>query len=96
MISTANKINLLSKNVWSYRDIMDYFGVSKPTAIKAKNTAIKCYGGKVSYGSNFAKIDSVLELYSTNRLTEIKKLKEMMSEETKSLSKVNIDFDAEV
>ncbi len=94
-MEVKNKLELLSKPVWTYRDIMAYYGYSKPTAIKAKNTAIKAYNGKVSYGNQYATIDSILELFGTNRITEIEKLKQMIYGEwnTKTINKANIDFD---
>lgn len=92
-MEVKNKLELLSKPVWTYRDIMAYYGYSKPTAIKAKNTAIKAYNGKVSYGNQYATIDSVLELFGTNRITEIEKLKQMIYGDTKTINKANIDFD---
>lgn len=92
-MEVKNKLELLSKPVWTYRDIMNYYGYSKPTAIKAKNNAIKSHNGKVSYGNQYATIDSVLELFGTNRITEIEKLKQMIYGDTKTINKANIDFD---
>lgn len=92
-MEVKGKLELLSKSIWTYRDIMAYYGYSKPTAIKAKNTAIKAYNGKVSYGSQYVTIDSILELFGTNRLNEINKLKQMIKTDTKTINKKTIDFD---
>jgi hypothetical protein len=75
MITTQEKINLLSTPSWSYREIMLYFNVSKTTAIKIKNRAIKEKKGGVQFGSHLAKTDSILSLYGTTRENEIQIVK---------------------
>lgn len=71
MISIEQKKDLLSKPVWSYKDIMDYRECSKATAISIKKRAIKEKNGGVEYGDNLVKTDSVLALYGTSRQSEL-------------------------
>lgn len=72
-------LDLLSKSVWTYQDIMKYDSniKSKPTAIKMKNRAIAEFDGGVAYGLKYAKTDSVLKCYGTTRDEEIKRLREL-------------------
>ena len=63
---------------------MQYIGVSKATAIKIKNRAIKEYNGAVSFGSHLVKTDAVLALYATTRSHELILLNEVINNENKS------------
>ena len=80
------KQDLILMPCWTYREIMEYFGIkSKTTAIKVKNRAIKEQFGSVPYGSQFVKTDSVLALYGTSRLKEMKLYEEkILDKEIKS------------
>lgn len=71
------KLDLLLKPSWDYKDIKAYLGVSTSQANKIKNRAIKECDGAVLYGSNLVKTDSVLQLYGTTRDKEISILKEI-------------------
>jgi len=90
------KIGLLSKSAWSYRDIMQYFKVSAPTATNLKNRAIETYDGTVPYGSNFATTESILKLFGTSRQREIDLLNKMILEAERPIQKTIIDFDFDV
>ena len=74
------KKELLSKAAWTYRDIMAYFPEikSKATAIKVKNRAIKEQNGAVKYGIVYVKTDSVLALYGTSRMQELRIINELV------------------
>ena len=76
------KEDLILMPCWTYREIMEYFGIkSKTTAIKIKNRAIKDQFGSVPYGSQFVKTDSVLALYGTSREREIRLYEKRLCEE---------------
>ena len=65
------KSELLETPAWTYKEIMDYFGVkSKTTAIRIKNRAINEKDGAVPYGTKYVKADSVLALFGTSREAE--------------------------
>lgn len=75
MSKLDEKISLLSKPVWSYRDIMDYFDhiKSSTTAIELKKK-IQAKGGGVKYDSRLVKTDAVLEHYGLSRENELNTL----------------------
>lgn len=77
----TQRINLLKKPVWTYKDIIafDEEIKSPATAIKVKNRAIKEHNGGVLYGTQYVKTDSVLALYGTSRENEIQLLKELIN-----------------
>ena len=82
------RLNLISMPCWTYKEIMAYTNTnSKTTAIKIKNRATNLFGGKVPYGSQYVKTDSVLQLFGSSREEELKLLKELLNEE--ELQKVN-------
>ena len=91
----ANKMELLSKSAWDYRDIMEYFPTIKsaPTAIAIKDRAIKEFDGGVKYGSKYATVESVLNLFGTNRDYEINTIKKMLYSSEVIIAKQVIDFD---
>lgn len=80
MCMYEHKKELLSKAAWTYKDIMSYFPEikSKATAIKIKNRAIKEQNGAVKYGIVYVKADSVLALYGTSRMQELKIMNELV------------------
>jgi len=82
------RYNLILQPCWTYREIMKYDKSikSKATAIKLKDRAIKENNGSVKYGSQYAKTDSVLALYGTDRLTEIKVLKGLLEDELQKIT----------
>ena len=69
----TEKKELLSKPVWTFRDIMNYFGCSQKKAFDIKNKAIE-KGGGVSYGKHYVQSDCVLSLFGTSRQKELKVL----------------------
>lgn len=74
MESINQRINLLNKPAWTYKDIMefDHNIKSAATAIKLKKRAVKDFNGSVPYGTQYVKSDSVLALYGSSREKEIK------------------------
>lgn len=80
-MTAAERLKEFNKNCWSYKTIMSYFDVSKATAIKIKNRAIKENHGGVTYGSQYASVDSILSLFGTTVSKEIKRLKEIVGNE---------------
>lgn len=67
------KIELLEKPVWDYKDIMEWTSVkSKTTALAIKKRAQTEFNGFVPYGSQYVKTDSVLKIYGTSREAELK------------------------
>ena len=75
----GTKKELLSRFVWTYHEIMDYFPhvKSKTTAIRIKKRAIQEYNGSVPYGTEYVKTDSVLALFGTSREQELKIINEV-------------------
>jgi len=69
---------LLIKPTWSYKEIMAWCYVSKTTAIKIKDMAIKENDGGVQYGSHLVKTDAVLAYYGTTREKELKLYRDML------------------
>ena len=58
----ADKIELLSKPTWSVQEIMNWCEVSRSTAYKIKDRAVKEFDGAIKYGTERVKTDSVLAL----------------------------------
>lgn len=68
---------LLLKPVWDLKDIMTWTKVkSKTTALAIKKKAQKDFNGKVPYGTQYVKSDSVLAIYGTSRKEELDLIKE--------------------
>lgn len=65
------RIELLSKPYWNYKDISAYFNVKTTKAIALKNEAIQKYDGQVKYLSHYVKTNSVLAIIGTTREEEI-------------------------
>lgn len=70
-------ITLITKPVWTYKDIMKFDNniKSPATAERIKTRAIKEYNGAVAFGTQYVKTDSVLALYGTNRIKELEILR---------------------
>lgn len=92
------RIDLLSKSAWNYNDIMSYYPKikSRPTAIKIKDRAIKEFNGGVKYGSIYATVESVLNLFGTNREEEMKKLKLLANNEDLIIASEKINFEEDI
>ena len=90
-----NKLELLSRSAWGYKDIMEYFPKVKsaPTAILIKNRAIREFDGKVKYGDEYATVESILNLFGTNRDYEIKALKNLLLNSEIIIASQQISFD---
>ena len=59
-MEVKKRIELVAMPCWTYKEIMQYADIdSKTTAIKIKNRATNLFGGKVPYGSQYVKTDSV-------------------------------------
>lgn len=82
MSNAEQRIELLNKPIWTYRDIrlFDKSIKSDATALKIKRRAVVEFNGSVAYGSKYVKTDSVLSLYGTTRENEIKLLRELLNE----------------
>ena len=77
---TKEKLELLSKPAWNYKDIMSYFGYkSQNTAIRIKNEAIKL-GGRVRFSTTLASTDSIIQYMGSSREREIKCLTAIVGE----------------
>lgn len=74
------KIELLTTPVWSTKDIMAYFQISKTTAYTYKNKVIDKYG-VASYGSKYVNRDYILEIFETTAEKELKSLGAIANEE---------------
>lgn len=81
-METRNKLELVQMPAWTYKEIMEYVGVSPATAIKIKARAIKEKNGLVEFGTTYVKTDSVLALYGTSREQEIEILKRLNNGQT--------------
>lgn len=90
----AIKMELLTKSAWNYKDIINYFSTvnSAPTAIAIKNRAIKEFDGAVKYGSEYASVESVLNLFGTNREYEINAMRKLLNNSEVIIAKYVIDF----
>ena len=64
------RIELLTKPWWSYKEIMSYFNVCKNIAIKIKNKAANA-GGLNIYHSEQVSRDKVMELQGTTTEREM-------------------------
>ena len=69
------RISLLLKNSWSYKDIMDYMTaignkVGQSKAIELKETAA-ANGGMLLYKYGHVSVDSVLALLGTSKVKEL-------------------------
>ena len=74
---------LLSKPVWTYKEIMKYFGCKRTKANQIRLFIIE-QGGGVQYGKQFVKTDDCLRLYGTSRDDEIAKLSVLSSVEDRN------------
>lgn len=75
-MTIKEKIELLQKPVWTYKDIMCFFGrFGKTKANDIKNKVIE-NGGGIKYSTKYVKTESVLNYFGTTREEEIKVLKE--------------------
>jgi hypothetical protein len=66
-----DKIKVLQKSVWNYKDIETYAGVAEAKAYQILMTAQEQFNGRVPYGSGYAKADSVLKIFGTSRKEEL-------------------------
>ena len=77
------KLGLLTKPIWSVKDISAYYDCSISKARKLKIRAIKENKGEVPYGSNYVLTNSVLSLFGVDREDEIDLLKRGLNEKYK-------------
>lgn len=72
----------LTKNTWTYLDVMEYFGCKKSKAYEIMEEAEESFGGKTAYGSKSITgkrvgyrvyADAVLAIDGTSRAKEIAK-----------------------
>lgn len=81
-MTIQEKIDLLSKPIWSLKELMDYFGIkSRTTGIRVKNQAFMEHYGATPYGHQYVRREAILAVYGVNASEETKKLKEMLNEE---------------
>ena len=76
------KVKLLLKPTWSYKDIMEYLDCKHTKAIKIKDMAI-ANGGGIKYSTTLVKVDSVLELFGTTRERELSLYENQVRQENK-------------
>lgn len=69
-LDNSEKIQLLQKAIWNYKDIMSYFGFKKNKAIDIKKQAAK-EGGFIKVNPSSVTTESVLKLFSTTRTNEM-------------------------
>lgn len=81
MNTYTHRYELVLKSTWTYKDIMEWCEVSKATAIKIKDRAIKEANGGVKFGSHMATVDSVLSLYGTTRDREVEILRRLLNDQ---------------
>lgn len=71
---TKLKLNLLAMRVWTAHEIKAYFSElikSTTTAYRVKDQA-RQKGGSVIYGTQFAKVDTILNLFGLTTESEIR------------------------
>ena len=78
-LTIGQRIALLSKPTWSYRDIGLYFGYSATKAIEIKKQARQESGNLPKFDSSKATVMSILNLCGSTLENEIYKVK-MLSE----------------
>ncbi len=71
MLTVKERIALLGKPYWNYKDISAYFNIKTTKAIAIKNEAIQKYDGQVKYLSHYVKTNSVLAIVGTTREDEM-------------------------
>lgn len=69
-----DKLELLSKPIWTRADIMLYCEVSKTQATKIKKRAVEEFDGSCPYGDSYVKVESVLALFGTNTEQQVERL----------------------
>lgn len=76
-----SRANLLLKNSWTYKDIVNYMkllnnNVSTKKAVEMKELAVQ-NGGELSYKHGHVTVDSVLSVLKTTKTKELNYLKMM-------------------
>lgn len=74
-LSAQQKLDLLTKSLWDYKDIGSYFGINKNKSIEIKNEARTQNNNLPKYDPAKATIDSVMKVMGLSLDDEIKKLR---------------------
>lgn len=74
-LTVEEKLNLLLKPNWNYKDIADYFGCGVTKASEIKKKARILNEGKPKYMKDQVTIDAVFEVMGINLQDEISRIK---------------------
>lgn len=74
-LTVEEKLNLLLKPNWNYKDIADYFGCGVTKASEIKKKARMLNGGKPKYMKDQVTIDAVFEIQGIDLKSELLRVK---------------------
>lgn len=74
-LTAEERLDMLSKPLWDYKDIAKYFGINKNKAIEIKKAARKESGNLPKYDPSKAPVEAVLKTQALNIDAEARKLK---------------------
>lgn len=74
-LTVQQKLDLLTKSLWDYKDISSYFEINKNKSIEIKNEARAQNNNLPKYDPAKATIDSVMKVMGISLDDEIKKLR---------------------
>lgn len=75
ILTPEERLDLLSKSLWDYKDIVLYFGINKNKAIEIKKAARKSSGGLPKYDPTKATVESVMRTQALNADEEARRLR---------------------
>lgn len=74
-LSTGERLALLEKPLWNYKDIVSYFSINKNKAIDIKRAARTRNDGKPEYDPTKATVDAIFDVMGLDINIEIARLK---------------------
>ena len=75
ILTPEERLDMLSKPLWDYKDIALYFGINKNKAIEIKKAARRLSGNLPKYDSTKAPVEAVLKIQAIDAKEEAIKLR---------------------